>query len=67
MGWFIAWAYLIVGEVTALLALTDEDPTVRVQWLADKSRWWRPYAAAALFVIAWPAVVTLLLLFPKKN
>ena len=30
----LAWAYLIAGEITALLALADDDATARVNgWL----------------------------------
>jgi hypothetical protein len=68
MSWFLlGWAYLVAGEITALLALTDEEATARVQWLAYRGRWWLPYAGAAVLVLAWPAAVTLVWLFPKKN
>jgi len=68
MTWFLlAWVYLIAGEITVLLALADDDATASVQWLAYRGRWWLPYAGAAAFVLAWPAAVTLVLLFPRKK
>jgi hypothetical protein len=68
MSWFLlAWAYLVAGEITALLALADEETSTHVQWLAYRRSWWLPYAGAAAFVIAWPAAVTLVLFYPKKK
>ena len=68
MSWFILfWAYLVAGEITALLALSDEDATASVQWLAHRGRWWLPYAGAAAFVLTWPVAVTFVLLFPGKK
>src|SRR5262247_3186038 len=33
MTWFLlAWAYLIAGEITVLLALADDEATASVQW-----------------------------------
>jgi hypothetical protein len=68
MSWFLFfWAYLVAGEITALLALTDEAATASVQWLAYRGSWWLPYAGAAAFVLAWPIAVTFVLLFPSNR
>ena len=68
MSWpILSWAYLIAGEISALLALSDEDAAAGVQWLAYRGRWWLPYAGAVAFVLTWPAPVTFVLLFPRKS
>jgi len=68
MSWLLlVWVYLIAGEITAVLALSDEDATDGVQWLAlTGKRWWLPYVGAAAFVLAWPAAITLIVL-TRKN
>jgi len=64
-GLFI-WLYFVIGEFIALLALGDEVGAAQVQWLAQK-RWWAPYIGTMVVIIAWPAALPILLLFPSRK
>ena len=64
MNWIAVWLYLIIGELTALWVLSGAKSAARFQWLTNE-KWWVPYSSATGVVVAWPAVVALLLLVPK--
>jgi len=66
MSWIVLWIYLVVGELTALLALSDDEGAAQIRWLAQR-REWLPYVGAVLVVVAWPAAAPFLLLFPKNR
>ena len=66
MSGIFVWIYLVIGELTALLALSDEEGAAQIRWLAER-RGWLPYLGAVLVVVAWPAAAPFLLLFPKKR
>jgi hypothetical protein len=60
MSWLIIWLYLVIGQLTVLLLLDDEEGVTQFQ-SAKQRGWWVPYGAAVLMVIAWPAADLLLL------
>ena len=65
MSWLIIWAYVVIGQLTVLLVLDDEEGVT--QFRSAKQRgWWAPCGAAIFMVIAWPAA-DLLLLFLSRN
>jgi len=66
MSAFLVWMYLVIGELTALLALSDEEGAAQIQWLAER-REWLPYVGAVVVIIAWPAAAPFLLLLPKQR
>ena len=66
MSAIFVWIYLVIGELTALLALSDDEGAAQIRWLAER-RGWLPYVGAVLVVVAWPAAAPFLLLFPKKR
>jgi hypothetical protein len=61
MNWFL-WLYLVVGEVVALLAISDEEGADHVHWLSRRTPWWGPYAGTAVFVMTWPIAAVVLVL-----
>jgi hypothetical protein len=63
---FVVWLYFVIGELTALLASSDDEGAAQIQWLAQR-RGWLPYVGALMVVVAWPAAAPFLLLFPKKR
>ena len=65
MGGLIIWLYVIIGQLTVLLVLDDEEGVTQFQ-SARQRGWWAPYGAAIFMVIAWPAA-DLLLLFLSRN
>jgi len=65
MSWLIIWAYVVIGQLTILLILDDEEGVTQFQ-SAKQRGWWAPYGAAIFMVIAWPAA-DLLLLFLSRN
>ena len=66
MSGIVVWIYLVFGELTALLALSDDEGAAQIRWLAQR-REWLPYVGAVVVVVAWPAAAPFLLLFPKKR
>jgi hypothetical protein len=64
MGWLVIWLYFVIGELTVLWVLSGAEKAANFQWLAEE-KWWVPYAGTIAIVIAWPAVVALLVLVPK--
>jgi len=62
MSGFLAWFYLVLGEIVVLIALSDRDAAAEVRWYSQHAKWWVPYAVAVVFVIVWPAAALLLLL-----
>ena len=66
MTGFVVWLYVVIGELTALLALSDAEGAAQIRWLAQR-RGWLPYVGAIMVVVAWPAAAPFLLLFPKKR
>ena len=60
MSWLIIWLYLVIGQLTVLLLLNDQEGVTQFQ-SAKQRGWWVPYGAAVLMVIAWPAADLLLL------
>jgi len=66
MSGFVVWLYFVMGELTALLALSDDEGAAQIRWLAQR-RGWLPYVGAVVLVVAWPAAAPFLLLFPKRR
>jgi uncharacterized membrane protein YdjX (TVP38/TMEM64 family) len=66
MSWFIIWLYVVIGQLTVLLLLDDEQGVTQFQ-SAKQSGWWAPYGAAILMVIAWPAADLLLRSFSRTK
>ena len=66
MSGFVVWLYVITGELTALLALSDDEGAAQIRWLAQR-RGWLPYVGTVVVIIAWPAAAPFLLLLPKKR
>jgi hypothetical protein len=66
MSWVILGLYVVMGELTVLLALSDDEGVAQVQWLAQKGEW-LPYVGAIVAITAWPAAAPLLLMFPKRK
>jgi hypothetical protein len=66
MSGFVVWLYVITGELTALLALSDDEGAAQIRWLAQR-RGWLPYVGTVAVIIAWPAAAPFLLLLPKKR
>ena len=66
MSGFVVWLYFVMGELTVLLALSDDEGAAQIRWLAQR-RGWLPYVGAAVVVAAWPAAAPFLLLFPKRR
>jgi hypothetical protein len=64
MSWLVIWLYFVIGELTALWVLGGNEKAAKFRWLAEE-KWWVPYAGAIGVVIAWPAVVALLVLVPR--
>ena len=64
MIWVAVWVYLIIGEFTVLWVLGGAKKMAQFYWLAEE-KWWVPYSGAIGMVVAWPAVVALLLFVPK--
>jgi hypothetical protein len=66
MSWLIIWLYVVMGQLTVLLLLGDEEGFTRFR-SAKQRGWWAPYGAAILMVIAWPAADLLLLSFSRSK
>ena len=66
MSGFVVWLYVIIGQLTVLLALSDNEGAAQMRWLAQRGGW-LPYVGAAVMVLAWPAAAPFLLLFPRKR
>jgi hypothetical protein len=66
MSWVVLWLYLVIGELTLLLALSDDEGVAQVQWLAQRKEW-LPYVGAILMITAWPAAAPLLLMLAKRK
>jgi hypothetical protein len=66
MSWVVFSLYFVIGELTVLLALSDEEGAAQAQWLAQKGEW-IPYIGAVVAVTAWPAAAPLLLMLAKKK
>jgi hypothetical protein len=65
MSGLIIWLYVVIGQLTVLLVLDDEEGVTQFR-SARQRGWWAPYGAAIFMVIAWPAA-DLLLLFLSRN
>jgi hypothetical protein len=66
MGSVILWLYFVIGELTVLLALSDDEGTAQVRRLAQRGEW-LPYVGVIVVATAWPAVAPLLLMLPKRK
>ena len=66
MSWLIIWLYVVIGQLTVLLVLDDEEGVTQFQ-SAKQRGWWIPYGGAILMVIAWPAADLLLLSFSRNE
>jgi hypothetical protein len=66
MGSVILWLYFVIGELTVLLALSDDEGTAQVRWLAQRGEW-LPYVGVIVVATAWPAAAPLLLILPKRK
>jgi len=66
MSGFVVWLYVVIGEFTALVALSDDEGAEKIRWLAQRGGW-LPYVGAVVVVAAWPAAAPFLLLFPMKR
>ena len=66
MSWLIIWLYVVIGQLTVLLVLDDEEGVTQFQ-SAKQRGWWIPYGGAILMVIAWPAADLVLLSFSKSE
>ena len=66
MSGFVVWLYFVIGELTALLALSDDEGAAQIHWLAQR-RGWLPYVGTVVVIVAWPAAAPFLLLFPKRR
>jgi uncharacterized membrane protein YdjX (TVP38/TMEM64 family) len=66
MSGFVVWLYVIIGQVTVLVALSDDESAEQMRWLAQRGGW-LPYVGTVVMVLAWPAAAPFLLLFPKKR
>lgn len=66
MSWVVLWLYFVIGELTVLLALSDDEGAAQVQWLAQKGEW-VPYIGAIVAITAWPAAAPLLLMLAKRK
>ena len=65
MSGLIIWLYVVIGQLTVLLVLDDEEGVTQFQ-AAKQRGWWAPYGAVIFMVIAWPAADLLLLSFSKE-
>jgi hypothetical protein len=66
MSWIVLCLYFVIGELTVLLALSDDEGAAQAQRLAQKGEW-IPYIGAVVAVTAWPAAAPLLLMLAKKK
>ena len=66
MSWLIIWLYVVIGQLTVLLVLDDEEGITQFQSAKQRGTW-IPYGAAILMVIAWPAADLLLLSFSRSE
>ena len=66
MSWGIIWLYAVIGELTVLLLLDDEEGAALVQSVRQRG-WWAPFGTAILMIIAWPAADLLLLSFSRSK
>ena len=66
MSWIVLCLYFVIGELTVLLALSDDEGAAQAQRLAQKGEW-IPYIWAVVAVTAWPAAAPLLLMLAKKK
>ena len=66
MSWLIIWAYVVIGQLTILLILDDEEGVTQFQSAKQRGRW-IPYGAAILMVVAWPAADLVLLSFSRSE
>ena len=66
MSWFIIWLYVVIGQLTVLFVLDDEEGVTQFQSVKQRG-WWIPYGGAILMVIAWPAADLLLLSFSRSE
>jgi len=66
MSWLIIWAYVVIGQLTVLLLLDDEEGFAQFRSAKERG-WWAPYGGAILMVIAWPAADLLLLSFSRSK
>ena len=66
MSGFVVWLYVVIGELTALVALSDDEGAAKIRWLAQRGGW-LPYVGTVVVIIAWPAAAPFLLLLPKKR
>jgi hypothetical protein len=65
MSWFIIWLYVVIGQLTVLLLLDEDEGVTQFRSAKQRGRW-APYGAAIAMVIAWPAADLLLRSFSSK-
>ena len=66
MSWEFFLLYFVIGELTVLLALSDDEGMEQVRWLSQRGEW-LPYAGAIVVVTAWPAAAPLLVTLAKRK
>jgi hypothetical protein len=66
MSGLIIWLYVIIGQLTVLLLLDDEEGVTQFQ-AAKQRGWWAPYGVAILMVFAWPSADLLLRFWSRSK
>jgi hypothetical protein len=66
MSWEFFLLYFVIGELTVLLALSNDEGMEQVRWLAQRGEW-LPYAGVIVVVTTWPAAAPLLVMFAKRK
>jgi hypothetical protein len=66
MSWLIIWLYVVIGQLSVLMVLDDEEGVTLFRSVKQRGSW-APYGAAIFMVIAWPSADLLLLFFSRSK